>query len=85
MEDWAIWQKWEMAFHTGKTTLATHPALPEDVARSAELKRRLEKLLVTDPQKAFTSAAKFGVRGKRDLPKGVMRPLQVKWLQPENP
>lgn len=83
MEDWAIWQKWEEAFHTGKTTLATHPALPEDADRSAELKIKLRKILLTDPKTAVTSAAKFEVRGQPNLSKGVMRPLQVKWLQPE--
>ena len=30
LEDWAIWRRWETAFHEGKTPHETHPALPED-------------------------------------------------------
>lgn len=84
MEDWAIWQRWELAYHTGKTSLATHPALPVDAAQNKELKRKLEKALIINPQTAFKVAGKFEVRGKRDLPKGVMRSLQVSWHQLEN-
>jgi hypothetical protein len=85
MEAWAIWRKWEMAYHTGKTSQATHPALPEDASRSAELDRILKRLLVTNPQVAFTSNGKFEVLGKQDLPKGVMRSLQVKWTKRASP
>ena len=37
MQDWAIWCRWERAFHSGHTTQVTHPALPEDRARHQEL------------------------------------------------
>ena len=30
LEDWAIWERWEVAFHAKQTGLDTHPALPED-------------------------------------------------------
>ncbi len=32
LESWAIWLRWEEAFHDGQTNLHTHPALPEDRA-----------------------------------------------------
>src|SRR5437868_5445714 len=41
MEDWAIWQRWYIACQTGKTTLETHPALPEDRKRHTEIKKIL--------------------------------------------
>jgi hypothetical protein len=85
MEAWALWRKWEMAYHTGKTSLATHPALPEDASRTAELQRMLERLLVTDRQVAFTSNGKLEALGKQDLPKSVMRSLQVKWAKRTSP
>src|SRR5262245_43717597 len=37
MEDWAIWQRWELAYHTGKVDFSTHPALPQDRERQKEL------------------------------------------------
>lgn len=33
MEDWAIWQRWELAFHSGKTDISMHPALPHETVR----------------------------------------------------
>ena len=38
LESWAIWRRWETAFHEGRATQASHPALPEDAARP--LRRR---------------------------------------------
>lgn len=84
MEAWAIWKRWEMAYHTGKTTLATHPSLPEDAQRSRELEGLLEKVLVTDSRKSLTLVGRFEACGSDALPKGVLRPLQVKWTEPVN-
>jgi hypothetical protein len=28
MEDWDIWSRWVREFHSGRTTIETHPALP---------------------------------------------------------
>ena len=85
MEAWEIWRRWELAFQTGKTPDSTHPALPQDAGRSAELKRTLERVLVTDPQRSRVLKGAFEVCGKHNLPKGVLRPLQVKWSQPQGP
>ncbi len=43
LESWAIWLRWEEAFHDGQTNLHTHPALPEDRARRDELDAALEQ------------------------------------------
>lgn len=82
MEDWEIWRRWEDAFHSGKADKSTHPALPHEARRHAELKQILEKSLVTDPKKALTRIGQFDVRGASSLPRGVLRPLQVKWTEP---
>lgn len=84
MEDWEIWRKWEFAFHGGKTGIGTHPALPHEAERHAELKSILDKVLVTDPIKAISRIGHFEVLGTPDLPKGVIRPLQVKWTSPSS-
>ncbi len=83
MEDWGIWQRFEIAFHTGKTDIRTHPALPHEVSRHAELERILDRTLVTDPQKAVTKLGRFEVLGEPSLAKGILRPLQVKWTDPQ--
>ncbi len=48
MEAWDIWQRWQTAFHQQRTTLATHPALPEERVRSDELAAILGTRLVVD-------------------------------------
>lgn len=48
MEDWAIWQRWNIAYRSGKTDTTTHPALPHETKRHAELKEVLDKVLVID-------------------------------------
>jgi hypothetical protein len=81
MEDWAIWRRWESAFHSGIVEAETHPALPHETERHEELKLILDKVLVTDQTNAITRLGQFQVLGEANLPKGVMRPLQVKWTQ----
>ena len=48
MEDWAIWQRWELAHRSGKTDLSTHPALPHESERHKELEGILKDLLVIE-------------------------------------
>ena len=81
-DDWEIWRRWESAFHEGETDIGTHPSLPHEAIRHAELKVILDKILVTDPLRAVRRIGQFEVRGVTDLPKGVIRPLQVRWLLP---
>jgi hypothetical protein len=81
MEDWNIWQRWELAFNTGKADMSTHPALPHEAVRHAELKRILTETLLTTPQKAFIKVGRFEPLGEQVLPVGVLRALQVKWTE----
>jgi hypothetical protein len=84
MEDWETWRRWEFAYHDGKTDINTHPALPHEASRHTELKLILVKMLVTDPAKAISRIGQFEVLGTPSLPKGVIRPLQVKWTSPSS-
>lgn len=59
IEDWNIWLRWSLAFRTGKTTLETHPALPEDRDRHEELKRLLLDSLVTNLAAGVCVTARF--------------------------
>jgi len=83
MEDWTIWQRWELAYHSSKTELDTHPALPHEAARHAELQGILDKVLMIDPQRAIAKIGRFEALGNASLPKGVLRPLQVEWTDPQ--
>lgn len=83
MEDWEIWRRWESAFHAGKTDVGTHPALPHEAGRHTELKTFLDRSLFTDLDKAVTRVGQFEVLGGSDLPKGVIRPMQVRWTEPQ--
>jgi len=82
MEDWTIWKRWEIAFHSGKTDLSTHPCLPEDHQRHHEIKPILDKRLVTEPRVAISRVGRFEAIGNDPLPKGVLSLLQVKWEEP---
>jgi hypothetical protein len=79
LEDWAIWRKWELAFHSGEATMATHPALPADRARHEKLKSLLDHVLRTDAERSVIQTGSFRVLDGSDAPVGVMRDLEVKW------
>jgi hypothetical protein len=79
MEDWNIWRRWESAFHSGKTDLSSHPALPNEAARHEELKRILDGLLVTNLGNATTRIGRIEALGDPRLPMGVTRRFQVEW------
>jgi len=57
LEDWAIWCRWERAFHAGETTLATHPALPAERTRHDELTTILTPRLQIVLREPFGSQA----------------------------
>ena len=81
-EDWAIWERWESAFHAGSATRETHPALPEDRIRDEEIRAVLDSALKTDEGGCIVQTGLFEVLGSPTLPKGVIRPLRVKWTEP---
>jgi hypothetical protein len=75
LEHWDIWLRWESAFHEGRTTLETHPALPEDRARHEELQALLAAQ--AEPVKSVRARALFrpvGIEGA-----GRIRSLEVRW------
>jgi len=79
MEDWSIWERWELAYRSGKTDIETHPALPEDRTRHTQLKEVLDQTLTIDPRESITRIGLFEVRGNANLPNGVIRNMQVRW------
>jgi hypothetical protein len=78
-EDWAIWKRWEAAFHSGKATVESHPALPQDRARHEQIRAILDSVLTTNAAVCVTQHGSFERFGSGEYPKGVIRPLQVRW------
>lgn len=78
-EDWTIWRKWESAYHSGKVTLQSHPALPQDRARREEIRTVLDSALTTNEAECTVQRASFERLGSGGDPLGVMRRLQVRW------
>ncbi|HXT86201.1 MAG TPA: hypothetical protein VN745_04180 [Verrucomicrobiae bacterium] len=79
LEDWEIFRRWELPYHTGKIDATTHPALPNEKQRHQELQSVLLDALVLDPHKSITCIGEFLPIGSEALPKGILRSLQVKW------
>jgi hypothetical protein len=77
MEDWQIWKRWEVA-RAGHATVDSHPALPDDRARHEEIALKLQGI-TADLSASLKRIGIFEVLGTPDLPKGVIRPLQVRW------
>ncbi|MGA2218604.1 MAG: hypothetical protein ABSG51_10990 [Terracidiphilus sp.] len=82
IEDWAIWKRWDSAFHAGKVNIKSHPALPEDKARHEEVKAVLDVALKTNSDACIIRIGTFAKETDSKLPKGVLSPLLVKWEEP---
>jgi hypothetical protein len=83
MEDWEIWCRWERAFHSGQTTLATHPALPDDRARHEELKLILKRRLDVTRERAFQVKGRMDVRQRAEPGLTPSAELIVCWIPNE--
>ncbi len=79
LEDWATWRRWETAFHEGRATLDTHPALPEDRARHEQLKPILEERLVIDPARQLRARGEFRAAADPNWSGMGFRPIEVRW------
>ena len=80
LQDWEIWRRWESAFHQGKTTIDTHPALPEEREAHERLKAILRDRLRLDPNKILTAQAIFRKREDPTWDQHGWAPLEVCWI-----
>lgn len=58
-ESWEIWLRWEAAYRQGKVDIETHPTLPEDRERHAELADLIGDRFKPDSQCGFSKWARF--------------------------
>src|SRR5688572_27222106 len=79
IEDWEIWLRWETAFHEGRATQETHPALPEDRRRHGELEHLLSGRLVADPERSFRVHGDFRVTKDTSGRKRDPSSWEVRW------
>ena len=83
LEDWAIWKRWERAFHQGLADPESHPALPSDRERFEELLDLLGERLVIDPERSVRKLGEFRARADAEVtPIGVLKDLEVRWDDP---
>jgi hypothetical protein len=54
-----IFERWLHAFHAGRTSLDTHPALPEDRHRHEEISSLLKPRMTIDPDQAIRARVEF--------------------------
>jgi len=80
LESWDIWRRWETAFHQGRITQDTHPALPAEKARSDELDGILKRELRIDDQTFLRAVGEFKAIGDERDERGWPS-LQVKWIR----
>jgi hypothetical protein len=81
MEASEIWRKWELIFLSGRRSGTSSRDYLQDTQRYRKLNRVLKKRLVTVSRNAVARTGEFEALGRPKLPKGAMRPLQVKWKQ----
>lgn len=74
MRDWAIWLRWKAAFDEGRTSKATHPALPEDTQEHEEV-GPLVSAAFEIPERAQIAHGTFEAAGRNGE-------LLVRWLPP---
>jgi hypothetical protein len=80
LEKWAIWLRWETAFHRGELTPDdAHPALLVDRHRHEELKRLLTGKLAVADDCCVLAHAEFRVRNDPDHSGLGFKPLEVAW------
>jgi hypothetical protein len=79
LESWEIWRRWETAFHEGRTTLETHPALPQDRTRRGDLEEVLDRELKIDERKYTRALGEFRTLNDPGWNGAGFAPLQVKW------
>ena len=63
LEDWRRWLRWRAAYDEGRTSLETHPVLPEDQQRHEEIQPVLEERLTIDPRTAIRARGDFRIIG----------------------
>lgn len=79
LQQWAIWQEWEVAFHAGQVSSESHPGLGGRDLRYDQLQVLLQTRIDALPASSSLAQAQFYPAPADRLPIGVMRTLLVQW------
>lgn len=79
LEQWEIFREWEAAFHNGEVLLETHPLLSGQNKRYSEIQVILDKTFKESRGPIKKTPIFRPKPHQSDLPKGVMRELEVEW------
>ena len=80
LEQWVIWSAWDVAFHSGKVSLETHPGYGGRDARYDELEAQLgDRLARVHAIPGWFEAVFRVLANTPELPKGALRPMEVAW------
>lgn len=80
VEDWAIWRRWERAFHSRLIGNSPTPALPEDMLRYEQLRVLLAERLKINSARITRAKGNFQPRISSEIiVRGMMPDLEVEW------
>jgi hypothetical protein len=84
LEDWEIWLRWDDAYKAGTVDASTHPALPNERARHAEIEPILAARLAALSRPAIRARAVFRPTPGHTSADGG-RWMEVQWTVVERP
>jgi hypothetical protein len=83
LRDWDIFRAWEFKFHSGEAALEEHPGHGGIDAEYDELKSWLDdEVARLRPLPTIYKASFRTLRDQEHLPGGMLREMEVAWLQP---
>jgi hypothetical protein len=84
LEQWALWRKWEVAFHRGDVPQSSHPGFGGKDARYDELKRIVKDRSAKESAVTWRAKGLFRATSSQpEMPAGMMRELKVEWTDAE--
>ena len=79
LKQWKIWREWELAFSRGEKEESTHPALPGQDSTYAQLESEIMARITSSTEFIRASGEFRAIAEQEDLPRGVLRELEVEW------
>lgn len=80
LQQWAIWLEWEHKFHRGEVLISTHPGLPGQDQKYAELKAILDRRIPESSAQDKRVRATFRpLTNQSPNPAGASGELEVEW------
>jgi hypothetical protein len=82
-EAWEIWLRWVKAYEADPSVGPTHPAIPADRVRHAELAPVIARALEIDPSGTRIAVGDFRKRDSESIRSMSRSELEVRWIPVE--